>query len=106
MQLPSWPSGTSAVPQSFQLAVHTQLAHQVKEDYSTTQPHQSTEMTLEMATSHIKVTHLNWGKPSPAETAEVALLKHDLKIIVGCMYLFTVQYCMHIKIWLTSWAMV
>jgi len=44
MLLPRWPSGTSAAPQKN------------CPSQSTTLPHQSTEMILERASSHIKVT--------------------------------------------------
>ena len=80
-QLLSWPSSTSAGPQTFTLTpgIHTQLAHhyiqyalgtvslflnfifyilffKIPRGFlpSKVQPHQSTEMTLERATSHIK----------------------------------------------------
>ena len=69
---PTCSLGTSAAHRhshSFQLATHTELAHHYiqyalqtlpfkAEEFlqSTTWPHQSTEMTLERAASHIEVT--------------------------------------------------
>jgi len=73
MQLPSWPLSISAAPETF-LLTQTSYSHSTSTSLffmssfsflfvsargflqSIVQPHQSTEMTLERTSSHIKVT--------------------------------------------------